>query len=170
MTDSAPPRTLFDFIDPAAVSQWSSIDDRIMGGCSMSRPTHLDGVGMRFHGTVSLDNNGGFASIRSANGEYDLSGCTELLVRLRGDGQRYKLSLRTDRYYDGVSYQTGFATAQGLWTEVALPFAACVATHHGQTLTTVAPLDPAGIVSFGLFIAERQTGPFQLDIAWIRAR
>lgn len=162
--------TIFDFSDPTTVSRWNSIDDRIMGGQSMSRPTHLDGVGMRFHGTVSLDNNGGFASIRSANGQYDLSGCKELLIRLRGDGHHYKLSLRTDPYFDGVSYQTGFTTSDSLWIEVALPFATCIPTHHGQPLTTVAPLDPTRIVSFGLFIAGRQVGPFQLDIAWLKAR
>lgn len=159
---------IFDFSSPQNVDAWHAIDDRIMGGASQSRADHVDGSGLRFTGTVSLENNGGFASIRSADAAFDLGGFQGLFLRVRGDGKTYKLSLRTDDFFDGVSYQGIFATDQDHWQEIVLPFPEFRPTHHGIALTTVAPMDAASIRSFGLFIADGQVGPFQLDIAWIK--
>ncbi len=159
---------IFDFATPAAIDGWRPIDDRIMGGCSLSRAEFVTGGGLRFRGSVALDNGGGFASIRSPDTAYSLAGRRGLRLRVRGDGQRYKLGLRTDRFFDGISYQAGFVAAGKEWLELSLPFSDFVPTHHGHRLTTVPPLDPARIQSFGLFIAERQAGPFQLEVAWIR--
>ncbi len=159
---------IVDFAKQEAVTPWHAIDDRIMGGNSQSHAEHIEGTGMRFSGIVSLENNGGFASIRSGTFELDLSDCQELVLRLRGDGKNYKISLRNDDFFDGVSYQATFATRQQTWQEIALPFDAFTPTHHGILLTTVAPLDTTRIRSIGLFIADRQVGPFQLDLAWIK--
>jgi len=164
MTDE---RIILPFSQPSAVQGWRAIDDRIMGGCSLSRPEFIDGGGLRFRGVVSLDNGGGFASIRSPEADYTLGGLAGVRLRVYGDGQRYKLGLRTDRFFDGISYQAGFTPPADSWEEIDLPFGDFVATHHGRRLTTVAPLDPNRIQSFSLFIAERQAGPFHLEIAWI---
>ena len=160
---------VLDFTGVNQDLEWEAIDDRIMGGCSQSHPEYLDGIGLRFSGTVSLDNNGGFASIRSAQGCFDLSRHAGLKIRVFGDGHSYKLSLRTDLYYDGISYQASFATEADTWQEIILPFDRFTPTHHGITLTTVSAMDSANVKSFGLFIADHQAGPFKLDIAWISA-
>jgi len=164
---NSPDNLILDFTGDVQDIGWKVIDDRIMGGCSQSRPEYLQGVGLRFSGTVFLDNNGGFASIRSGEGCFDLSSHSGLKIRVRGDGHTYKLSLRTDLYYDGVSYQTSFATETETWQEITLPFDSFAPTHHGIRLTTVPPMDITAVKSFGLFIADRQAGPFKLDISWI---
>lgn len=166
--NNSPEAMILDFTDAQLVSNWEAIDDRIMGGCSQSQPEHIDNVGLRFSGTVSLDNNGGFASIRSNSDNADLRQYKGLTLRLRGDGKSYKISLRTDHFYDGVSYQTTFVTERDSWHEIFLPFEAFIPTHHGIKLSTVAPMDLTSVKSFGLFISDRQEGPFQLDIAWIK--
>jgi len=33
----------------------------------------------------------------------------------------------------------------------------------------VPPLDPGKVTSVGLLISEKQGGPFQLEVAWIKA-
>ncbi len=165
---NSPEVMILDFTDVPTVSNWEAIDDRIMGGCSQSQPECIDNVGLRFSGTVSLENNGGFASIRSNLGNADLKQQTGLTLRLRGDGKCYKLSLRTDHFFDGVSYQMTFTTEHDTWQEISLPFEAFIPTHHGIKLSTVAPMDTGNITSFGLFIADGQEGPFQLDIAWVK--
>lgn len=158
---------VLDFNSPTACS-WEAVDDRIMGGSSLSQPQYISKIGLRFSGEVSFENNGGFASIRSSTGHYDLSDYSGLILRLRGDGKSYKLSLRTDLFFDGVSYQVSFNTEKDTWQEISLPFVDFKPTHHGIRLATVAPLDPADVKSFGLFISDRQEGPFQLEIAWIK--
>lgn len=165
---NSPEAMIHDFTHASTVSTWEAIDDRIMGGLSQSQPECIDNVGLRFSGTVSLENNGGFASIRSDDSSVNLSQHSGLRLRVCGDGKNYKLSLRTDHFYDGVSYQTTFATEKDSWQEISLPFGAFIPTHHGIKLSTVAPMDLTCIKSFGLFISDRQKGSFQLDIAWIK--
>lgn len=159
---------ILDFTDQDIATKWEAIDDRIMGGGSRSTPEYVSEIGLRFSGNVSLENDGGFASIRSATGEYNLSQFSGLSLRLRGDGKSYKLSLRTDVFYDGVSYQAEFKTEAGVWQEVELPFNAFLPTHHGLKLSTVAPMDTTNVRSFGLFIAGKQEGPFQLEITKVQ--
>jgi len=36
-------------------------------------------------------------------------------------------------------------------------------------LTDVPPLDPARVTSVGLLISEKQDGPFQIELSWIKA-
>ena len=60
------PRELFRFDTAASVADFSAIDDRVMGGVSRSA-LRFDPAGHAvFAGLVSADNNGGFASVRSA--------------------------------------------------------------------------------------------------------
>ena len=159
---------ILDFTDAQTAPNWEAIDDHIMGGCSQSKPEQINNVGLRFSGSVSLENNGGFASIRSDSANYDLGQYSGLKLRLRGDGKNYKLSLRTDLFFDGISYQATFTTEQDRWQELYLPFEDFTATHHGVKLSTVAPMDTTKIESFGLFIADGQEGSFQLEIAWVK--
>ena len=161
-------RPVIDFRDPARGQAWTSVDDRVMGGVSASQVT-VTAEGLVFRGEVSLANNGGFASIRAHPHGYDLAGAMALLLRVLGDGQTYKLMLRTDDAFDGVQYQARFATRAGEWIDVGLPVTDFQPTFRGRTVEAPA-LDPTRIRIFGLLIADRQTGPFQLVVASIRAR
>jgi monofunctional biosynthetic peptidoglycan transglycosylase len=165
----AEPVDVFTFDDPEAVGPWRIINDTVMGGRSSSRmDLTADGTGV-FSGTVSLENNGGFAHTRSMAGPYDLSTYRGLALRVRGDGKRYDLTLKLDRSFDGVIYQTGFVAPASTWTEVRLPFADFVPTYHGERVTDRPPLDPAKIRTIGFIISDKQEGPFRLEVDWIRA-
>lgn len=161
-------RLALDLRDPAVVHEWTSVDDRVMGGVSASRIVATP-EGLEFSGAVSLANNGGFASIRARPRAYDLAGTTALLLRVRGDGQTYKLALRTDEAFDGVQYQARFATRAGEWIEVVMPMTDFQPTFRGRQVEAPA-LDPGRIRGFGLLIADRQAGPFRLVVESIRAR
>lgn len=156
---------IFDFA--AETETWPSIDDGVMGGLSASAMVIDDGVAS-FRGEVSFANNGGFASVRSRPQPRDLSACAGLVLRVRGDGRRYGLRLRTDAAFDGVSYQAELQPPAGEWVEVALPFTAFEPVFRGRRVADHPPLDPARVTTFGLIIA-RQEGAFRLDLAWIRA-
>ena len=161
-------RTVIDFCDPVQESVWTAIDDRVMGGISVSQIAATP-EGMVFSGEVSLDHNGGFSSIRAQPREYGLSGATALILRIQGDGQTYKFTVRTDDAFDGVQYQARFATTAGEWLDVMLPVADFQATFRGRTVEAP-PLNTARIRTFGLLISDRQAGPFRLVIASIQAR
>jgi len=164
-----PERRLFDFADPAATAAWAAIDDTVMGGVSSSelRPT-ADGTAV-FRGTVSLENDGGFASVRSGAVDFDLAGADGLALRVRGDGRAYKLQVRTDAAFDGIAYQARFTPPAGAWETVRLPFSAFAPTFRGRVLGGAPPLDPGAVRRLGLLISDRQAGPFALELAWIAA-
>jgi hypothetical protein len=86
-------------------ADWRIINDTVMGGMSSSRFRILKGLAV-FEGQVSLENNGGFASVRSQPGNDDLSKTRGLLLRVRGDGKSYSFRLRTTEAFDGISYET----------------------------------------------------------------
>ena len=94
---------LFLFDRPESVVTWSAVDDRVMGGVSRST-LRVDPAGHAlFAGTVSADNNGGFASVRSAlappapgrfgnegggNEGLDAGDRDAIELEVRGDGRR----------------------------------------------------------------------------------
>ena len=43
-----------------------------------------------------------------------------------------------------------------------------VPTFRGRVLSSEPPLDPARVTSVGFLIADKQDGPFQLEVAWIK--
>jgi monofunctional biosynthetic peptidoglycan transglycosylase len=168
-THAASERMLFDFQAPTNSPAWQIVNDDVMGGVSTSRFQILTNGGTVFSGVVSLENNGGFASVRSSPTRHDLTGCGGFVIRLRGDGRRYKFTVRTETGFDAPLYQCAFETKRGEWEEHRLAFKDFVPTFRGRILTGVPPLDPGKITSVGLLISEKQNGPFQLEVAWIKA-
>jgi monofunctional biosynthetic peptidoglycan transglycosylase len=160
---------IFDFSGQHDVDAWHSVDDVVMGGVSASRLRVASERTAFFEGVVSLDLGGGFASVTSRPSEWDLTDFDGVEIRLRGDGRRYRLRLRTGTGASRVGYQASFQTKDGLWQKERLPFEAFEARYHGQPVVDAPPLDASGITSLGLLIADRQAGPFRLEIDWIRA-
>lgn len=156
-------RVIIDFSNASA---WSSIDDVVMGGVSRSEMTVENGVAT-FRGVLSLENNGGFASVRSRPADYDLSGFNGVVVRVKGDGRSYKLRLRLTSSFDGVSYEAPLEPSAGEWEDVVISFDAFRPVYRGRLVRDAPPLDPAGIKTFGVMIADKQDGPFRLEVASI---
>ena len=167
-TYAGPDKTLVDFQTATNTAAWQVVNDDVMGGVSTSSFRLTNGVAV-FQGGVSLENNGGFASVRSKPARHDLAGCDAFVVRVRGDGRRYKFTARTDRSFDSAIYQCAFTTKKGEWKEHHLPLKQFVATFRGRVLSGQPPLDAAKVTSVGFLIADKQAGLFHLELAWIRA-
>lgn len=162
-------RDLFLFDEATSVDGWAAIDDRVMGGVSRSRLRHEPDGHAVFEGELSLEQDGGFASVRSRPLEPGLPPAAAYLLEVRGDGKRYRLSVRTEEAVDGVSYQAAFETTSGAWTLVRLPVSGFAARFRGRTVTGAPPLDPVRVSQLGLMIADRQAGRFALAIRSIRS-
>ncbi len=167
-THAASDQVVFDF-QTATNSTWQIINDDVMGGVSRSGFRLTNGLAV-FEGEVSLENKGGFASVRSLPARHDLAGCDAFVIRVRGDGRSYKFTARTESSFDSAIYQTGFTTKKGEWDELCLPIKQFVPTFRGRVLSGEPPLDPAKVTSVGFLISDKQEGPFQLAVAWIKTR
>ena len=158
---------LFDFTAPDAVASWQPINDGVMGGVSSSQLRPEPGGHALFSGRVSLDNNGGFASVRCRPCALGRPDVAAYVLQVCGDGKRYKLNLRTDDAFDGIHYQAGFQPPAGVWTTCRLALADFLPTWRGRPVTDAAPLDGSRLRQIGLMIADRQQGPFALAIRTI---
>ena len=167
--DAASERMLFDFRSRTNSEGWQIVNDDVMGGVSTSQFQILTNGGAIFSGVVSLENNGGFASVRSAPVRENLTGFTAYILRVRGDGRRFKFSVRTGAGFDTPLYQCSFTTKQGEWEEHRLAFSDFIPTFRGRVLTDAPPLNPAKINSVGFLIADKQAGLFRLEFGWIKA-
>lgn len=157
---------LIDFQHAAEAERWRAINDDVMGGVSRGNLQVQDGVGV-FSGETSLENNGGSASVRREREAMDLSGAPGLLLHVRGDGRCYQLRLRTNQLFEGAAYRALFQPPTGEWQRLALPWHAFEAVFRGRRLEDAPPLDPAALRQVGLLIADRRSGPFRLEVAWI---
>jgi NADH dehydrogenase [ubiquinone] 1 alpha subcomplex assembly factor 1 len=157
-------RVLFNFA--AKSLDWFVVNDGVMGGISSSNVKLENGV-LVFEGQVRLENNGGFASVRSNSSEQNLSEFLGIALRVRGDGKIYALNLRTSSAR-GVLYQSEFQTKAGEWLELRIPFSQLRPTRFGNTLKGFA-LEPNRIESFGFIIANKRQERFKLEVDWIKA-
>lgn len=167
--ETAMSQTLFQFTSASDSSKWQIVNDDVMGGVSRSRFTVATNGLARFAGELSLERNGGFASVRSLPAARDLTGCEAFVIRVRGDGRSYKFNARTDSGFDSVPYQATFTTKAGEWAEHRIAFAGLTPTFRGRVLANAPKFDPAKFQSAGFLISDKQAGPFALEIEWIKA-
>lgn len=157
-------KLLFDFRDPRAVLNWRAIDDRVMGGLSQSRLRHDEAGHAVFEGEVSLERNGGFASVRCAPGDHGLAGAQQCLIEISGPAPAFKLNLFSSDGFDGLSYQHDFTPAGPGWQTLALALADFVPRFRGRDVPGAPPLQPQRIRQVGLMIANRRAGRFFLAL------
>ena len=160
---------LFDFTNDDAIDAWTPINDVVMGGVSTGRLEATGNNTVAFTGLVSLENGGGFASVRSRPQEHDLSRKSGLQLRVRGDGQHYKINLKTDLRINGTLYTAVIETQAGEWQTIRLSFEDFRPTFRGRLHPEEPPLDASRVTSLGLMISDRQAGPFRLELARIGA-
>lgn len=149
---------------------WKVVDDGVMGGLSKGNLSFSEDGILRFSGELSLENNGGFSSLRTGDLNLDLAGSEGLVIRVKGDGRTYQMRISTDARFRGmeVSFMAGFATKKGEWTEVRVPFASFVGSWRGTMLKDEV-FNPAKISRLGLLLGDKKAGPFSMEVDWIRA-
>jgi monofunctional biosynthetic peptidoglycan transglycosylase len=162
--ETLPGIKIFDFTGNEPT--WYIVDDRVMGGVSVSSVEILDSEVLQFTGTMSLESNGGFSSTRSDWAITDLGGFDGVLLRVLGDGKSYRLRIRSSETGSEISYNALFETTPNTWKLVYIPFKDMVPTYRGF-VTRDDPLNPASIGSFGFMLSDKQPGEFSLQVDWI---
>ena len=154
----------------ASIKRWMTVNDNVMGGKSKGGPAFADGL-LTFKGATNTDG-GGFSSIRTRPSEMDLTGTAGLLLRVKGDGRTYMASLRTD-VSNGrwkIPFRAEFETVQDEWVTVFVPYEDMTPTFWGREIRDNAPvLELDKVQSMGLMIYDKEDGPFQLQVDWIKA-
>ncbi len=157
----AEPTVIYDFNSDSNPNEWRVVDDGVMGGRSEGTfYINKDGHGV-FTGKVSLENNGGFSSIRHRFAPENIEGYEKVSIRLKGDGKRYQFRVKS-RSSDYYSYITYFETS-GEWQTVELELPEMYATFRGMRLDL--PKFPASTMEeISFLVGNKKAEEFKLII------
>lgn len=148
-------------------NDWTVVNDTVMGGVSQATVTDHPQGGVVFSGTLSLANNGGFASTRTAAIPDDWSGVSAIAMRVQGDGRRYIATVRiNNRSMRRIYYRQAFDTDPEAATDVVLPLDGFEAYTFGRRVPGAPSLREvsAQIGSVGIMLADKQPGSFEIRI------
>ena len=152
---------IFDFDKKSDMSDWYVVDDVVMGGRSDGNLVLNDEGHAVFHGDVSLENNGGFSSVRMRFPEKNVKKYSRAILRVKGDGKRYQFRVKTSSR-DYQSYIQYFQTT-GDWQEIEITLADLYPTFRGRRLDL--PNFPGESMEEVTFlIANKKAESFRLEI------
>ena len=152
---------IFDFKKEADLKNWHVVNDTVMGGVSagkMGKDTAGNGL---FEGHVSLDNNGGFTSIRYDAGKIKLQGYSKFVIVLKGDRKAYQFRVKTNSK-DYYSYVYSIQTT-GNWQTIEIPFSSLAPSFRGQSLN-MANFPGDYMEEIGILIGNKKMEDFKMAI------
>lgn len=125
---------IFDFNRNTNITDWKIIDDVVMGGKSNGKFMIDNDGNAVFSGDVSLENNGGFSSVRYQFNKINTTIDSKVTIRLKGDGKEYQFRIKNNRnaYY---SYITSFKTT-GYWENIIINLKDLYPSFRGQTMNS----------------------------------
>ena len=126
------PNLIIDFSEKIDIENWIIVDDVVMGGKSSgSFKLSNDGHGL-FEGSISLENNGGFSSVRYRFERKLIKESTKIILKLRGDGKQYQFRIKSNAG-DYYSYISPFSTT-GEWQEIEILLKDMYPSFRGRRL------------------------------------
>ena len=157
-------QVLIDFSKKPDGFQIGVTNDGVMGGLSQGKVKITDQGILLFTGKLSLENNGGFSSLRMRGKQWDLGAWKGLELKVKGDGRRYGFRATTDQQFrmSQVSFTANFATKKNEWTTVRLPFSAMTASWRGRKLDNL--FDAEKISGLGIILADKNEGAFGIEV------
>jgi monofunctional biosynthetic peptidoglycan transglycosylase len=143
------------------VEPWRSINDGVMGGRSAGGMKQSV-EGLKFEGRLSLENNGGFSSVRRLVSQ-DLSRSTGVRIQVRGDRRQYQFRIRQNFGFDGVAWSAAFSSIKK-WQQIDIDFDQFAPVFRGRLVPQAGPVVPSAIQQIGFLLADNKAGRFELEI------
>ena len=162
------PISLFDFTGADSAKEWQTVNDGVMGGVSEGKFKITDTKTMEFLGTLSLANNGGFASVRTKAKRLGLEKGDTLVAKVKGDGREYHMNLSVPTFQIAYNYRAVFQTKKDEWIEVKLPLDKFEATSFGQVVKNAGQVKPTSVNGLGFMLSDKKAGPFKMEVESIK--
>lgn len=152
---------LFDFNTEISSADWVIVDDVVMGGKSDGHFEVNSAGHAVFYGRVSLENNGGFSSVRYQFEQQEIEGFNKMTIRLKGDGKKYQFRIKPDRRFRH-SYIYHFTTT-GEWQTIEIPLSEMRPSFRGRYLD-MPNYSGQLIEEVRFLIANKEEQEFRLEI------
>lgn len=155
------PTTIFNFTKDSNLNNWRVVDDVVMGGRSNGNfKLNTDGHAV-FSGKVSIENNGGFSSLRYNFETLNVKTNTKICIKIKGDGKAYQFRIKAnDR--ERFSYITSFKTS-GKWELITINLKDMYPSFRGRTLN-YPNFDKNTIEELAFLIGNKKAENFKLLI------
>jgi len=155
---------IYDFDKNSDLTNWYVVDDRVMGGISRGTLSINDQGHAVFKGKVSLDNNGGFSSIRFNAPLTKMDKYSSIVLRVKGDSKSYQLRIKSS-FRDRQSYITNFETT-GEWETIEIQLSDLYPSFRGRKLN-MPNYDGKLMNELTFLIGNKKVETFQLEIDYI---
>lgn len=152
---------IFDFNSDSNTSNWRVVDDVVMGGKSNGNfKVNTDGFG-EFYGNVSLENNGGFSSLRYRFSSIKVKDFKEIVLRIKGDGKKYQFRIK-DNLYNSHSFISHVETT-GDWQTIKITLSEMYPAFRGRDLS-IGNFSSEQIEEVAFLIGNKAEENFKLEI------
>ncbi|PTO63398.1 CIA30 family protein [Vibrio splendidus] len=153
---------MIDFTQASEHQNWTATNDDVMGGISTGGLIYLDNMS-QFRGALSLENNGGFSSVKRSieSLAHEIDSVELVFV---GDGRTYQLRFTTSKDGHRVQYKHDFDSIKGEQFSKEFHFDDFQAVFRGRLLSDAPELKAQDIKQIGFLIADKQPSFFELDL------
>lgn len=153
---------------PEQIRDWVLLTDNVMGGVTESRLEYTEHT-LKLTGNISLDNYGGFSSIRSRFGRFDLSEYVGVKIRYRSSNQKFAFTLENSQNWTLPNYKGDLLNeTEQPWVETTIYFDDFKEYQIGRpTGNKLKSSTLQQIVRLGIITTEKKEGPFSLEIDYI---
>ncbi len=156
--------TIFNFNKTSDINNWQIVTDVVMGGLSSATISINEKGNGIFKGSVSLENNGGFSSVRHRFKRINTSEYSKIVLKIKGDGKSYKFRIK-EKVSDPHSYITTFHTTKD-WETIKIPLDELFPSFRGRKLD-MPNYNKKAIAEITFLIANKKAENFKLEISSI---
>lgn len=152
---------LFDFNKDSNIKDWRIVDDVVMGGRS-SGSFELNSEGHAvFSGRISLENNGGFSSVRHPLSIDGVRRYTKFVIKVKGHGKSYQFRAKKNEI-DRASYIYEFETSTD-WMIIEIPIIDMYPAFRGNRLN-IPNFNSDRLEEIAILIGNKKEQEFKLMI------
>jgi len=165
MTQSKP--YTIDFGKDKKGKKWQVINDGVMGGLSEGN-AKLTENSILFKGEVSLDNNGGFSSLRRVFSSKDLSAFDEVKIRYKSSGISLAFTIAVSQRWYVPNYKMSLPSTSSEWKTATMKLTDFRKHYIGKPMNETLKKEVlSDIVRIGFITDEKKYGDFEFEIDYI---
>ncbi len=149
---------------------WRIVNDGVMGGLSQSNAVLTDDS-VQFKGDVSLENNGGFASMRTLITEGALTHCKTMTLRYKSNNKDriFGLSLKNSQRYYIPYYKYTFTPKTTDWEKITINLSDFKHYKISEIIGDQMPIKALEeVFNIALIISDKKAGSFDIEIDYIK--
>ena len=144
-------------------NKWYVVNDNVMGGLSKGNISYINNT-LIFKGRISLENNGGFSSIKKYPKNILVNKNNKIVLTVKGDGKTYYLRVKS-KINDYYTYTIPFKTTNN-WQIITLKLADFYPIFRGRKLN-MDNFNKTTIQEIGFLIGNKKNEEFKIEISEI---